>query len=245
MHHFFVEPSAVEEEFITIEGNDYNHIRNVLRLSKDEEVSVYDGQFQEYICRLECYENNSAVFKIIELKESNSELESKIVLFQGLPKSDKLEFIIQKAVELGAYEIVPVKMHRSIVKYDSKKADAKNKRWQSISESAAKQSGRTIIPQIKNIMDYDKALEYAKKLDFVLVPYEHEEGIVHTREILSRIKPGMSVGIFIGPEGGYEDSEIDKALKCGFETVSLGRRILRTETAGLCALSVLMFMLER
>lgn len=245
MYHFFVKPEAVSEETIVISGSDYNHIKNVIRLDKNEEISIYDGEYHEYICKLNRYEKSEAVFDIICQKESDSELESKLYLFQGLPKSDKLEMIIQKAVELGAYEIVPVKMHRSIVKYDSKKAKSKAERWNSISESAAKQSGRTIIPQVTDIMDYAKALEYASKLDMVMVPYEHEEGIAHTRDIISKLTPGMSVGIFIGPEGGFEDYEIQEAIDKGYFPVSLGRRILRTETAGLCALSVLMFALEK
>lgn len=245
MYHFFVEPEAVENGTISISGSDYNHIKNVLRLDKNEEVSIYDGEYHEYICKLNTYEKDVAVFDIIRVQESESELESKLYLFQGLPKNDKLEMIIQKAVELGTYKIIPVKMHRSIVKYDNKKAIAKGARWQAISESAAKQSGRTIIPEVAQIMDYKAALEYANELDVVIVPYEHEEGIAHTREILSKIKPGMSVGIFIGPEGGFEDFEIQEACEKGFEPVSLGRRILRTETAGLCALSVLMFALEK
>lgn len=245
MYHFFVEPSAISDETVIVSGSDFNHIKNVLRLEKNEQVSIYDGHFHEYICKLNRYEKAEVIFDIIEEIESDSELESKLYLFQGLPKSDKLELIIQKAVELGAYEIIPVKMQRSIVKYDAKKAKSKLERWQAISESAAKQSGRTIIPAVHEIMDYKAALEYAKSLDCVLVPYEHEEGISHTKDIISRIIPGMSVGIFIGPEGGFEDSEIEKAVDFGFSPVSLGRRILRTETAGLCALSVLMFMLEK
>lgn len=245
MYHFFVEPDSVKDEKIVISGSDYNHIKNVIRLDKNEEISIYDGEYHEYICKLNSYEKDAAVFDIIRLQEAESELESKLYLFQGLPKSDKLEMIIQKAVELGAFEIVPVKMHRSIVKYDNKKAKSKQERWQAISESAAKQSGRTIIPEVTQIMDYKAALEYAKELDVVIVPYEHEEGIAHTREVLSRIKSGMSVGIFIGPEGGFEDYEIQEACESGFEPVSLGRRILRTETAGLCALSILMFSLEK
>lgn len=245
MYHFFVEPERILGETVSIGGSDYNHIKNVLRLDKNEEISVYDGQYHEYICKLNRYENDEAIFDILYEKESESELESKLYLFQGLPKSDKLEMIIQKAVELGAFQIVPVKMHRSIVKYDNKKAKAKITRWQAISESAAKQSGRTIIPEVKDIMDYKEALKYAKNLDVVIVPYEHEEGISHTRDVISNIKPGMSVGIFIGPEGGFEDYEIQEAIDLGFEPVSLGRRILRTETAGLCALSVLMFALEK
>lgn len=245
MYHFFAAPEAVCNDEIIISGNDFNHIKNVLRLDKNEEVSIYDGMNNEYICRLNYYEKSEAVFDVLLKKDAETELNSKLYLFQGLPKSDKLEMIIQKAVELGVYELIPVKMHRSIVKYDSKKAKSKQERWQSISESAAKQSGRGIIPEVKEILDYKSALDYARSLDMVFVPYEHEEGISHTKKLINSLMPGMSVGIFIGPEGGFEDYEIQEAEALGFHSVSLGRRILRTETAGLCALSVLMFALEK
>jgi len=245
VYHFFVKPEAICDGHITVCGSDFNHIKNVIRLDKSEEISIYDGEYHEYLCVLNRYEKDEAVFDIIKELEISSELESKLYLFQGLPKSDKLEMIVQKAVELGAFEIIPVKMNRSIVKYDNKKAKSKVERWQAISESAAKQSGRSIIPKVSPIMSYKEALAFAKSLDLVLVPYEHEEGINHTRDILNNLKSGMSIGIFIGPEGGFEDYEIQEARELGFETVSLGRRILRTETAGLCALSVLMFALEK
>ena len=173
-----------------------------------------------------------------------TEFSHKVYLFQGLPKSDKMELIIQKAVELGAYEVIPVETRRCVVKLDGKKAAKKVDRWQQIAESAAKQSKRMLIPEIHEVMTYKQALEFAKQLDVKLIPYELAKGMKETREILSEIKPGQSVGIFIGPEGGFEEEEVAKALEAGAHAITLGRRILRTETAGLAILSVLMFQLE-
>ena len=151
---------------------------------------------------------------------------------------------MQKAVELGAYEIIPVAMKRCVVKLDAKKAAKKVERWNSISESAAKQAGRSIIPEVTEVMSYEQALDKAKELDLTLVPYELAEGMEETKQIIAKIQSGQSVGIFIGPEGGFERDEIDRAIESGASTVTLGRRILRTETAGLTMLSVLMFHLE-
>ena len=169
---------------------------------------------------------------------------SRIYLFQGLPKGDKMELIIQKAVELGAYGIIPVAMKRSVMKLDSKKAESKVKRWNAISESAAKQSKRSIIPAVHDVMTFAQAAEYAKTLDMVLLPYECADGMQATKDKLSSIKPGSSIGIFIGPEGGFDGSELTIAHDAGFDVITLGRRILRTETAGMMLLSVLMYQLE-
>ena len=176
--------------------------------------------------------------------QTDTELSSKLYLFQGLPKQDKMELIVQKAVELGAYQVIPVSTRRSVVKLDEKKALKKVERWQQIALSAAKQAGRGYIPQVADVMSYPEALSYAKKLDVVLIPYELAEGMKETKEIIESIVPGQSVGIFIGPEGGFEKEEVELALEWGAKAVTLGRRILRTETAGLAMLSVLMFRLE-
>ena len=155
-----------------------------------------------------------------------------------------MELIIQKAVELGAYAVVPVETRRCVVKLDAKKAQKKVARWQQISESAAKQSKRMLIPEVKNVMSWKEALAFAKGLDVVLIPYELAQGMKETREILSAIQPGQSVGIFIGPEGGFEEEEVRDAMEAGGKPVTLGKRILRTETAGMTMLSILMYTLE-
>ena len=172
------------------------------------------------------------------------ELPVKLYLFQGLPKADKMEFIIQKAVELGVYEIIPVRTNRVIVKLDEKKEAKKIARWQQIAEGGAKQSGRGRIPEVKPVMALSEALTYAKNLEGVLIPYEKAEGIGKTREIIGGLKGKKSVGIFIGPEGGFDEKEVEAAMEAGALPVTLGKRILRTETAGLAMLSVLMFEFE-
>ena len=244
MQHFFVDVSQVSEETIRIEGTDVNHMKNVLRMRIGEEVTVSDGQGKEYLCQVRDFEEEQVQLKIVETKASDAELPSKIYLFQGLPKQEKMELIVQKCVELGIYAVVPVSMKRCVVKLDAKKAAKKVVRWQQIAESAAKQSKRMLIPEIHEVMTYKQALEFAKQLDVKLIPYELAKGMKETREILSEIKPGQSVGIFIGPEGGFEEEEVAKALEAGAHAITLGRRILRTETAGLAILSVLMFQLE-
>ena len=153
--------------------------------------------------------------------------------------------IIQKAVELGAWEVIPVATKRAVVKLDQKKAAKKRERWSGISESAAKQAGRNVIPEIKQVMNFQEALSYAKSLDVLLIPYELAEGMQATKERIQAIQPGQSVGIFIGPEGGFEQEEVKLAMEAGAYPITLGRRILRTETAGMTMLSVLMYHLEQ
>ena len=246
MQRFFVEPYQVQEEEhrITLTGPDLNHMKNVLRMRIGEDVWISDGSEKEYHCTIEEFQEDSAVLHILYAQESQYELPSRIYLFQGLPKGDKMELIIQKAVELGAYAVVPVETRRCVVKLDSKKAQKKVTRWQQISESAAKQSKRMLIPEVKNVMSWKKALAFAKGLDVVLIPYELAQGMKETREILSAIQPGQSVGVFIGPDGGFEEEEVRDAMEAGGKPVTLGKRILRTETAGMTMLSILMYTLE-
>ena len=245
MHHFFTEPDKVKEDKIFLEGSDVNHMKNVLRLRQGEEVGINDCEGTEYVCTVDHYEDMVAVLNILSSEKSQAELPSKIYLFQGLPKSDKMELIIQKAVELGVYEVIPVSTRRCVVKLDNKKAVKKVERWQSIALSGAKQSGRSIVPKINEVMSFSEALKYAAELDVRLIPYELAEGMKGTKEIISSIKPGESIGIFIGPEGGFDEEEVEKANEAGVKTITLGKRILRTETAGLTTLSILMFHLEQ
>lgn len=246
MQRFFVEPYQVEEEkhLIHITGTDVNHIKNVLRMKTGEEVWISDGGEKEYRCQIENMEAEEVLLHIIYAQEPDYELPNRIYLFQGLPKADKMELIIQKAVELGAFAVIPVETKRCVVKLDAKKAEKKVARWQQIAESAAKQSKRMLIPQVHQVMTYKQALEFAAQMDVCLIPYELAKGMKETREVLSQIKPGQSIGIFIGPEGGFEEKEVQMALETGAHAITLGRRILRTETAGLAILSVLMFQLE-
>ena len=244
MHRFFVEPEQIFPEYVEILGGDVNHIRNVLRMSPGDRISVSDGLVTDYICDLEQLEAGCVRGRILERKPFDVELSSRLILYQGLPKGDKMELIVQKAVELGVSRIVPVSLKRCVVKLDAKKAEAKRRRWQAVAESAAKQSGRSVIPQVDPVMTLEEALRDAKALDFRLIPYECARGMEEARSVLGKIQKGRSTGVFIGPEGGFEKSEVEAAVEAGAHPISLGRRILRTETAGICILSVLMFHLE-
>ena len=244
MHHFFVTPEQVREDNIIIEGSDVNHIKNVLRMKVGEELEISDGDNKKYLCEIASMSSDEVYAMIKTELKVDTELPSKIYLFQGLPKSDKMELIVQKAVELGVYEIIPVATKRAVVKLDDKKASKKIERWQAIAESGAKQSGRNVIPEVKNVMAFKEAVQYAKSLDILLVPYELAEGMSETKALISTIQPGQSIGFFIGPEGGFETSEVEYAIENGAKAITLGKRILRTETAGLTTLSILMYHLE-
>ncbi len=245
MYHFFVSSDQIGEQEIRIEGNDVNHIRNVLRMTMGEKISISDSQQgKRYHCEIAGFEEGCVTAKILQEQEADTELSSRFYLFQGLPKSDKMELIIQKAVELGVYEVIPVATKRAIVKLDKKKEEAKRKRWNMIAESAAKQSKRMIIPEVTGVMTFAEALQYASKLDVKLIPYELAEGMDATRAILAGVQPGQSVAIFIGPEGGFDEKEIEQAQQAGIQPITLGRRILRTETAGMAILAALMLQLD-
>ncbi len=248
MYQFFVEPEQINinDKSVIIRGGDVNHIKNVLRMRVGEELSVSNGQDgKEYRCAIADFLEDGVRCELRFVKEDGVELPVRVVLFQGLPKGDKMELIVQKAVELGVYEIVPVAARRCVVKLDDKKAAAKVARWQSIAEAAAKQSKRGIIPRVSPVTDFDRAAERAAGMDVRLIPYEMAEGMERTRRLLSAIRPGQEVAVFIGPEGGFEESEIAKAAEKGVEPVTLGRRILRTETAGMTVLAWLGYLLEQ
>lgn len=245
MYQFFVEPSQIMGKRIVIQGSDVNHIKNVLRMRVGEEIAVSNGvDGREYRCGIEEFTADEVICSLRFIKEDGVELPSKIYLFQGLPKADKMELIVQKAVELGAYEIIPVAAKRCVVKLDEKKAAGKRSRWQGIAEAAAKQSKRGIISQIGEVMSMKQAIAFAQQMDVRLIPYELAEDMGHTRELIGAVRPGQSVAIFIGPEGGFEETEIQEALQAGIEPITLGRRILRTETAGMTVLAWLGYLLE-
>ena len=245
MQRFFVTPDQVGEDKIRIQGSDVNHMKNVLRMRPGEEVMVSDGNNRQYRCRVEDYPEGEAVLAILEAGLVDTELPSRIYLFQGLPKQEKMELIVQKAVELGVCQVIPVQTRRCVVKLDAKKAAKKVRRWQQIAESAAKQAGRGYIPAVSEVMTFQEALAFSEALDIRLIPYELADGMEGTRKILDGIRPGQSVGIFIGPEGGFEKEEVSRAVEAGAMPITLGKRILRTETAGIAVLSILMYRLEK
>lgn len=245
MYQFFVEPWQIQDRKIIITGGDVNHIRNVLRMKPGEEIAVSNGvDGKEYRCGIEAFTEDGVVCALRFIKEEGVELPSRIYLFQGLPKADKMELIIQKAVELGVYEVIPVMAGRCVVKLDEKKAAAKVSRWQGIAQAAAKQSKRGLIPGVHSVMRMQDAVAYARAMDIKFIPYELAEDMGHTRELMEAVKPGTEIAVFIGPEGGFELSEVQMAMEAGIEPLTLGKRILRTETAGLTVLSWLMYHLE-
>lgn len=243
MYNFFVDDSNRQGDYYHITGSDHNHIKNVLRMKKGEQFLVSDGGMSN-LCEIESLDENTVVVRIVEESYKSAELPVKIYLFQGLPKSDKMELIIQKAVELGVHEIIPVEMKRCVVKLDDKRKKTKQARWQAIAESAAKQSKRNIIPKVSEPLKYKEAIKMAGELDLFLVPYENERGMQATKDALNLMKKDMSVGILIGSEGGFEREEITLAEEVGGKTVSLGERILRTETAAITAMSMCMLHIE-
>ena len=247
MYHFFVEPQQIhiDDKSVIIVGSDVNHIKNVLRMKIGEEIAVSNGQDgKEYRCGIREYLEDAVDCELRFIKEDGVELPSRIYLFQGLPKADKMELIIQKAVELGAYQVIPAAMKRCVVKLDERKAASKVARWQSIAEAAAKQSKRGIIPQVTEVMTFAEAIEYSRRAQMRLVPYELAEGMNQTRQLIEGLLPGQDIAVFIGPEGGFDEEEIRKAMEDGMQTITLGKRILRTETAGMTVLSILMYHLE-
>lgn len=244
MYQFFVSDAQISATDVVIEGSDVNHIKNVLRMKCGEKIRISSDSGRNFYCSVSEISEEFVRADIIEELEENTELPNRIYLFQGLPKSDKMELIIQKAVELGAHEIVPVAMKNCVAKLDEKKAASKIARWQEIAKSAAKQSKRSLIPEVWMPLSYKLAVQQAKELDVILVPYENERGMQATREVIEGIQPGQSVGIFIGPEGGFDDAEIE-LIKENAHLISLGNRILRTETAGLATLAMLVYHLEK
>lgn len=243
MFNFFVEDNSREGNCYYIEGHDFNHIKNVLRMHDGDEILVSENGMS-HLCRIVSLEGDTCVAEIREENFQNTDLPVEIHLFQALPKGDKMEFIIQKTVELGVDKIHPVEMKRCVVKLDDKKKKSKVSRWQSISESAAKQSKRCKIPEIGDVLSFKQAMDKAKEMDLFLVPFESKRGMLDTKDALSEIKPGMKIGIIIGPEGGFEDKEVEDSVAVGGKTVSLGSRILRTETAAMTSVGMVMLHVE-
>ena len=249
MHRFYVDNLSELNKSVTIEGEDVNHIKNVLRLTVGDSITISDGSSRDYECVIASI-SDVVTADIVDIHDCNAELPVKLRLFQGVPKADKFELIIQKAVELGAAEIIPVMMERTVVKLDDKKQDKKLERYRKIAEAAAKQSRRGIIPEVSSYISFKNAVKTLTEADdkvkrLILVPYESAEGMDYARNIIASAGEYDEIDIFIGPEGGFADSEIELAKKNGASIISLGNRILRTETAGLAILSILGFTLDR
>jgi len=239
MYQFFVEDEQIANDLVMIEGSDVNHIRNVLRMKGGEKVRVSSTSGRNFFGTIDRITESVVEVHITEETASDTELPCRIVLFQGLPKNDKMELIIQKAVELGAAEVIPVAMKNCVVKLDAKKAAAKTARWQEIAKSAAKQSKRSRIPAVREPVNYREAVALAEELDVVLLPYENEHALSLRRAVGEAAFE--TVSIMTGPEGGFSEDEVRLAQEAGMQICTLGPRILRCETAPLCALSAVLY----
>ncbi len=242
MPRFFVRKNDVSCDSINISGEDYNHIKKVLRLGNGDRIIACDGEGTDHLVEIVKIEDAMVKTRIIESVKNCTEPPIQITLFQGLPKSDKMDFIIQKAVELGINEIIPVITERTVVKTDRKSGDKKCERWNKISMEAAKQCNRGIIPKVGFPLGFREALDAAKGSSLSLIPYEKEAG-TKLKQVLANSSSVGKVSVFIGPEGGFTEKEIEAAVSCGVQPVTLGPRILRTETAGIAVLSILMYEL--
>lgn len=239
MHRFFVEKEQIDNQSIEIIGTDVKHIKDVIRLKEGEKVEVVsDGEI--YISQIESLSKKKINLKVIDKYMGENEPKTHIVLYQGLAKGSKMDLIIQKCTELGVSSFYPLETHRSVVKIkDDKKGKSKVDRWNQIADEAAKQSKRDILPKIENIIDFSSMIELLKGEENIVVPYEDEEGR-SIGEAMKDIKPGK-VHLIIGPEGGFEESEIERLREIGANIVTLGKRILRTETAGIVAATVILY----
>lgn len=250
MHRFFSEEIDSTSGEIRLSGSDAHHASQVLRLAEGDEIKVGSGDGRDYTCRITSISNEEVIAVIEDISGNAAELPTRITLYQGFPKGDKMDLILQKAVELGAARIVPVWMSRSVVKMDAAKAAKRRERYQAIAEAAAKQSGRGLIPEVGTFLSMKDAIADAGKLDTILLPYENAAGMDAARSTVLSIAKGAeqgtirTLGIFIGPEGGFEESEVRLLEDAGAITMTLGHRILRTETAGLAILSILGFAMD-
>ena len=245
MSTFYVKNNQISENKIVILDDDVNHIKNVLRYKIDDEIDVCDENGIRYKSKIESFEKEKIVLDILGVSNESTECSVNISLFQGLPKSDKMDLIVQKCTELGIKEIIPFISERVVVKIDDKNEVKKNERWQKIAKEASKQSGRQIVPDVKNIINLKNIIENLSKYDIVIVPYECEKDHNIKNVLRSLEKNVKNVAIVIGPEGGFSENDIELLEKSDkVKKVSLGPRILRTETAGLATLSMVVYELD-
>ena len=250
VYHFFTETEFFTESEAVITGPDVNHIKNVLRMKPGEKLLLSDGKGTNCLCEITELFPDKVLAKILPEEVDDTELPVKVTLYQGLPKADKMEFIIQKCVELGVTKIVPVDTDRAVVKLDAKKEEAKRKRWYGISESAAKQSKRMIVPEVGNVMKFKAAIEAAALDDLAIIPYEDSEslpgagGMALTRELIGSLKPGQRAVHLYRTGRRIFRREVEIAMQSGVKPVTLGKRILRTETAGMFVMAAVGLLLE-
>ncbi len=242
MHRFFVDKENIQDNKITIIGEDVKHIKNVLRLAEGDILSLCDKQGTDFTAEICELSKDKVVCNILDIKASDTEPPIEILLYQGIPKSTKMDLIIQKSTEIGVAKIIPVITNRTVVKIqDRKKEEKKLERWNKITEEAAKQCKRGVIPEVSQILTFEEMLRVLKNDGLIIVPYENEEN-VGIKEVL-KDRSCKKINIIIGPEGGFESEEIDALKDIGANIVSLGPRILRTETAGLVTSAIVLYEL--
>ncbi|SHE86041.1 16S rRNA (uracil(1498)-N(3))-methyltransferase [Caloramator proteoclasticus] len=243
MHKFFVKTDNIINDKINITNDDVQHITKVLRLKIGDSIQICDGNENEYICDIVEINKKSVICQIKEKFKNRNESNINIVLFQGLPKAQKMELIIQKGVEIGVKEFYPIITERVVVKTDGKDISNKLERWNRIAYEAAKQSNRGIIPTVNNLISFEEALDILKRFDLIVVPYEKEKS-TSFKELFNESRDYKNIAVIIGPEGGFSEEEINIFIKNGFKPITLGPRILRTETAGLVASTILLYELS-
>ncbi len=231
----------IKDGKVLINGDDLHHIINVLRMQVGQQLNICDKKGNEYIAEIAQINKEQIVCCIKDKVSIDIEPKLKISLFQAIPKSAKMDYIIQKSVEIGVNRIIPIMTKRTIVKLDRNNAKRKVERWKKISENACKQSGRTIIPQIDFPINYNEALFQSKENDLNIIPFVGEQKKSLKSVINDNIDKIISVGIFIGPEGGFDRQEIDAAVSREIIPITLGPRILRTETAGIVVASIFLY----
>ncbi len=246
MPKFFIKSNQINENEITLVGEDVKHISNVLRKQIADEVNICNIDTSEnFLCQITKFEKDNIQCKILKKLECKTESNVDITIFQGLPKSEKMELIIQKCTEVGVKTFVPVQMERCIVKLDEKSKVKKIERWQKIAETAAKQSGRNNIPDIKDVINLEKLCNLIEKYDIVLLAYENEFNCTLKSELKKLIgRENLKIGIIIGPEGGIDEKEVKELVIAGAKRITLGERILRTETVGIVVSSIILYELE-
>ena len=246
MPKFFVKENQINNNKISIIGTDVNHIKNVLRLGPKDQIEICNiDNIQNYLCDIQSLSDEKIECNIIQELENKAEPNVDVTIFQGLPKSEKMELVIQKSVELGVYDITPVEMSRCVVKLNEKDKAKKIERWQKIAEVASKQCGRDIIPKINNIINVKNICNIIGEYDIVLLAYEKEENNKLKNELqIIKQQGAKKIGVIIGPEGGIDEKEAEILLDAGVKSVSLGKRILRTETVALSVLSNIMYELD-
>lgn len=246
MQKFFVETNQINDDKITITGEDVKHISNVLRMRIDEEVQIGNKEtLENYITKISEINKENVILEIIEKLDFTTESNVNIDLYQGLPKADKMEWIIQKTTEIGVNNIIPVEMQRCVVKLDEKDVKKKIDRWQKVAEGAAKQSKRDKIPEIKNKIKIKELINKIKEYDIFLIAYEDEQEN-KLKEKIKNLgqKDTYNIGVLVGPEGGLDIKEVEELKENGAEIVTLGKRILRTETAPIVIVSNILYELE-